>query len=256
MQPECVDSVAVEVRRLGKRFGTLQVLVDVSFKVVSGTTVCILGPSGSGKSTLLRCINHLETPNEGEVFLRGERVGFKNGRLLNEKELSSTRVRMGMVFQHFNLWPHLTVLGNVTASPVHVLGIPKDQSVAQAVGLLEKVGLGHKKDVFPHTLSGGQKQRVAIARALAMNPEILLFDEPTSALDPEIVGEVLAVMEQLSDEGMTMIVVTHEMGFAREAADTVIFMDAGRIVETATPEEFFNRPGTERAQQFLQRYVR
>jgi polar amino acid transport system ATP-binding protein len=161
-----------------------------------------------------------------------------------------------MVFQHFNLWPHLTVLGNVIECPVHVLGRPRDECIAHGVTLLEKVGLGEKRNVFPHTLSGGQKQRVAIARALAINPEVLLFDEPTSALDPEIVGEVLVVMRQLASEGMTMIVVTHEMGFAREAADTIIFMDAGRIVETAPPEEFFARPRTERAQQFLQRFIR
>lgn len=247
---------AVEVRGLGKRFGSLQVLTDISFAVASGTTVCILGPSGSGKSTLLRCINFLEKPDEGEVFLRGARVGVNNGVLMKERELSSTRVRMAMVFQHFNLWPHLTVLGNVIESPVHVLGKARAEAVARGEALLEKVGLAEKKGVYPHMLSGGQKQRVAIARALAMNPEMLLFDEPTSALDPEIVGEVLAVMEQLSAEGMTMVVVTHEMGFAREAADTIIFMDAGRIVEMATPEEFFSRPRTERAQQFLQRYMR
>lgn len=247
---------AVEVRGVVKHFGSLQVLSDVSFKVASGTTVCILGPSGSGKSTLLRCINFLEKPDGGEVFIRGERVGFANGRAMKEKDLSLTRVRMGMVFQHFNLWPHLTVLGNVMESPVHVLRKSKQDCEAQAVRLLEKVGLAHKKDVFPHTLSGGQKQRVAIARALAMNPEVLLFDEPTSALDPEIVGEVLAVMKQLSVDGMTMIVVTHEMAFAREAADEIIFMDAGRIIETAAPEKFFTEPQTERARQFLQRYVR
>jgi polar amino acid transport system ATP-binding protein len=250
------DDIAVEVRGLSKRFGTHEVLTDISFKVGSGTTVCILGPSGSGKSTLLRCINLLEKPNSGEVFLRRERVGFANGARMSEKALAPTRVRMGMVFQHFNLWPHLTVLGNVIESPVHVLRRPRDECVAHAVKLIEKVGLADKQHVFPHTLSGGQKQRVAIARALAINPEVLLFDEPTSALDPEIVGEVLVVMKQLSTEGMTMIVVTHEMGFAREAADTIIFMDAGRIVETASPEEFFARPSTERAKQFLQRYIR
>ena len=256
MQPDPIAEYAVEVRGLGKRFGSHQVLTDVSFRVSSGTTVCILGPSGSGKSTLLRCINFLERPQEGEVFLHGERVGFKNGALMKDRELSLFRVRMGMVFQHFNLWPHLTVLGNVIESPVHVLKKPRDAAVAQGKVLLEKVGLAEKQHVYPHTLSGGQKQRVAIARALAMDPEVLLFDEPTSALDPEIVGEVLVVMKQLSTEGMTMIVVTHEMGFAREAADTIIFMDAGRIVETSTPDAFFATPSTERARQFLQRYVR
>ena len=250
------DDIAVEVRGLSKRFGAHQVLTDISFKVGSGATVCILGPSGSGKSTLLRCINLLEKPNTGEVLLHRERIGFVNGVRMSEKALAPTRVRMGMVFQHFNLWPHLTVLGNVIECPVHVRGRPRDECIAHAVKLIEKVGLADKQHVFPHTLSGGQKQRVAIARALAINPEVLLFDEPTSALDPEIVGEVLVVMKQLSTEGMTMIVVTHEMGFAREAADTIIFMDAGRIVETAPPEEFFARPRTERAKQFLQRYIR
>ncbi len=256
MQRSATAEYAVEVRGLGKRFGSHQVLTDISFKVPSGTTVCILGPSGSGKSTLLRCINFLERPDEGEVLLHGERVGFRDGAFMKERDLSLYRVRMAMVFQHFNLWPHLTVLGNVIETPIHVLKRPRDTAVTQAEALLQKVGLAEKQHVYPHTLSGGQKQRVAIARALAINPEVLLFDEPTSALDPEIVGEVLGVMKQLSAEGMTMIVVTHEMGFAREAADATIFMDAGRIIEASTPEEFFTSPRTERARQFLQRYVR
>ena len=247
---------AVEVRGLYKRFGSLQVLTDVNITVPPAATLCILGPSGSGKSTLLRCINFLETPDEGEILLRGERVGFANGVRQRERDLCSTRARFGMVFQHFNLWPHLTVLGNVIESPVHVLHRPREQMIASAKALLEKVGVAEKMSLYPHTLSGGQKQRVAIARALAMQPEVLLFDEPTSALDPEIVGEVLAVMRQLANEGMTMIVVTHEMAFAREAADAVVFMDGGMIVEAASPEEFFIRPRTDRAQQFLQRYMR
>jgi len=218
--------------------------------------MCILGPSGSGKSTLLRCINFLEAPDEGEVFLRGERIGFKGAVPQKERDLGATRARMGMVFQHFNLWPHLTVLGNVIESPVHVLRKSREQTVEKAKELLTMVGVADKMHVYPHTLSGGQKQRVAIARALAMEPEVLLFDEPTSALDPEIVGEVLAVMRQLVNDGRTMIVVTHEMAFARDAGDTIVFMDAGAIVETAPPEEFFTRPRTERAQQFLQRYMR
>jgi polar amino acid transport system ATP-binding protein len=253
---EAPSDFAVEVRRLGKRYGSLQVLADVGFSVATGSTVCILGPSGSGKSTLLRCINFLVRPDEGEVYLHGERIGLKNGNWMTERELCRYRVRMGMVFQHFNLWPHLTVLENIVEAPVHVLGQSRTEAVERAKSLLAKVGLAEKQDVFPHKLSGGQKQRVAIARSLATNPDVLLFDEPTSSLDPEIIGEVLSVMEELSAEGMTMIVVTHEMGFAREAADTVIFMDAGRIVETAAPEEFFTRPATKRAQQFLQRYVR
>ena len=250
------EALAVEVRQLGKRYGALQVLSDVTFDVPTGTTVCILGPSGSGKSTLLRCINFLVRPDEGEVYLHGERVGVKNGTWMTERDLCRYRVRMGMVFQHFNLWPHLTVLENVTEAPVHVLARSRAEAAAQARALLEKVGLAEKQDMYPHTLSGGQKQRVAIARALATNPDVLLFDEPTSSLDPEIIGEVLSVMEELSHEGMTMIVVTHEMGFAREAADSVIFMDAGRIIEKATPDAFFTQPTTKRAQQFLQRYVR
>ena len=256
MTSDAAGDIAVEVRRLGKRYGSLQVLANVGFSVATGTTVCILGPSGSGKSTLLRCINFLVRPDEGEVYLHGERIGVKNGTWMTERELGRYRARMGMVFQHFNLWPHLTVLENVVEAPVHVLGRPRTEAVEVATSLLAKVGLAQKRDVFPHKLSGGQKQRVAIARALATNPDVLLFDEPTSSLDPEIIGEVLSVMEELSKEGMTMIVVTHEMGFAREAADSVIFMDAGRIVETSTPEEFFTRPATKRAQQFLQRYVR
>ena len=247
---------AVDVRQLGKRYGSLQVLSDISFNVPTGTTVCILGPSGSGKSTLLRCINFLVRPDEGEVYLHGERVGVKNGTWMTERDLCRYRVRMGMVFQHFNLWPHLTVLQNIIEAPVHVLKRSPVEALEQARTLLKKVGLAEKQDVYPHTLSGGQKQRVAIARALATNPDVLLFDEPTSSLDPEIIGEVLSVMADLSAEGMTMIVVTHEMAFAREAADTVIFMDAGRIVETSAPEKFFTDPATKRAQQFLQRYGR
>ncbi len=256
MRSGAASDFAVDVRQLGKRYGSLQVLSDVTYSVPTGTTVCILGPSGSGKSTLLRCINFLVRPDEGEVYLHGERVGVKNGTWMTERDLCRYRVRMGMVFQHFNLWPHLTVLENVMEAPVHVLRRSLVEALEQARTLLKKVGLAEKQDVYPHTLSGGQKQRVAIARALATNPDILLFDEPTSSLDPEIIGEVLLVMEKLSDEGMTMIVVTHEMAFAREAADTVIFMDAGRIVETSTPEKFFTDPVTKRAQQFLQRYVR
>lgn len=247
---------AVEVKGLSKSFGSLRVLNDINVAVPSGTTLCILGPSGSGKSTLLRCINFLETPDSGEIYLRGQRIGFANGSRQREKDLWSTRARMGMVFQHFNLWPHLTVLGNVIESPIHVLGKAKDAAVEKAKALLAKVGVADKMDVYPHTLSGGQKQRVAIARALAMEPEVLLFDEPTSALDPEIVGEVLGVMRQLVQEGMTMIVVTHEMAFAHEAADAIVFMDGGAVVETGPPDEFFTRPKTERARLFLQRYMR
>lgn len=247
---------AVAVRRVGKFFGGVRVLDDVSFTVDKGTTVCLLGPSGSGKSTLLRCINYLERPDEGEVFLHGQRVGVANGQPMSEKTLATLRVRMGMVFQHFNLWPHLTVLGNVIECPVHVLGQPRNAARERALELLDQVGLRHKADVFPRTLSGGQKQRVAIARALAMDPEVMLFDEPTSALDPETVGEVLAVMRQLSANGMTMVVVTHEMEFAREASDRVVFLDGGQIIEEARSENFFVSPQTDRAKQFLGRYMR
>jgi polar amino acid transport system ATP-binding protein len=249
---------AVELRRLVKRFGAHQVLTDIDLQIMPGETVCILGPSGSGKSTLLRCINWLERPDDGLVLLHGTRVGYhfkKNGSVpMTDRELAILRTRIGMVFQHFNLWPHLTVLQNVIESPVHVLRRPRGEVVTEAERLLEKVGLIDKRDVYPAFLSGGQMQRVAIARALAMHPEVLLFDEPTSALDPELVGEVLAVMRDIAHIGLTMIVVTHEMEFAREAADRIVFLDKGRIVEVATAEAFFEHPATERSRQFLERY--
>ena len=249
----------LQVRNLVKSFGDLRVLDNVSITVDAGETVCIVGPSGSGKSTLLRCINLLEWPDSGEIHLRGERIGFRrNNRSrevrMNDSEMARIRTRVGMVFQQFNLWPHLTAFGNVTVSPIHVLKRPKQEVDAEANALLEKVGLQDKRDEYPIRLSGGQQQRVAIARALAMHPDVLLFDEPTSSLDPELVGEVLAVMKGLADEGRTMAVVTHEMGFAREAADHVVFMDGGKIIETGSPEEFFSNPKTGRAQQFLERY--
>ena len=249
----------LQVRNLVKSFGTLRVLDDVSVTVDAGETVCIVGPSGSGKSTLLRCINLLEWPDSGEIYLRGERFGFRKDNRsrevrMNDSEMARIRTRVGMVFQQFNLWPHLTAFGNITVSPVHVLKRPKQEVEAEADTLLRKVGLADKRDEYPIRLSGGQQQRVAIARALAMRPDVLLFDEPTSSLDPELVGEVLAVMKGLADEGRTMVVVTHEMGFAREAAGHVVFMDGGRIVETGSPEEFFTNPKTGRAQQFLERY--
>jgi polar amino acid transport system ATP-binding protein len=254
------DSVpALEVRNIVKTFGDHRVIDGVSFSVAGGTTVCILGPSGSGKSTLLRCLNYLEPPDSGEVFLKGVQMGFQPGpggalSPVRDAELAKMRTRIGMVFQHFALWPHLTVLGNLIESPIHVLKRNRDQVIAEAEKLLAKVGLSEKRDVYPIRLSGGQKQRVAIARALAMNPELILFDEPTSSLDPELVGEVLAVMRALADDGMTMIVVTHEMGFAREAADRILFLDEGRLVETGEPEAFFRNPSTERVRQFLRRH--
>ena len=249
---------AVELRGLVKQFGDHEVLAGIDLAVMPGETVCIVGPSGSGKSTLLRCINWLERPDRGSVFLHGTRVGYRRAEaghvLMSDRELAMLRTRIGMVFQHFNLWPHLTVLQNVIESPVHVLRRPRGEVVTEAERLLEKVGLIDKRDVYPAFLSGGQMQRVAIARALAMHPEVLLFDEPTSALDPELVGEVLTVMRDIAHIGLTMIVVTHEMEFAREAADRIVFLDKGRIVEVATAEAFFEHPATDRSRQFLERY--
>lgn len=245
---------ALEADRICKSFDGHEVLRDVSLQVERGTTVSILGPSGSGKSTMLRCMNYLEVPDSGEVLLSGERVG-RNDRqkLMSDRELARQRMRMGMVFQSFNLWPHLSVLQNVTEAPIHVQGVKKDEAIERASELLAKVGLAEKRNAYPHTLSGGQKQRVAIARALAMQPEVMLFDEPTSALDPELVGEVLSVMRSLAADGMTMLVVTHEMAFAREVCEHVVFMDGGRVVETGQPEPFFTDPQTQRARQFLAR---
>jgi polar amino acid transport system ATP-binding protein len=245
----------LNVVALSKRFGTLHVLDDVNLSVAPGETVCLLGPSGSGKSTLLRCINWLERPDEGRILLNGQQVGITNGGVvMSDRDLAGMRVRIGMVFQHFALWPHLTVLQNVMEAPVHVQRRPTDAVRAECEALLRRVGMYEKRDVYPARLSGGQKQRVGIARALAMKPELLLFDEPTSALDPELVGEVLAVMRDLARDGMTMVVVTHEMAFAREVASRIVFMDRGSIVETGHPDVFFSTPSTERVRQFLKRY--
>jgi polar amino acid transport system ATP-binding protein len=249
------DIPVLQVDDISKSFDGVEVVSNVSLKIHSGETISILGPSGSGKSTLLRCINWLEKPDRGDVYLAGQRVGRKeDGQLMSDGELASIRVQMGMVFQNFNLWPHFTVLQNVIECPVHVLGLSKDDAVLRAEQLLEKVGLKAKRDAYPYSLSGGQKQRVAIARALAMSPTVLLFDEPTSALDPELVGEVLAVMRDLAAEGMTMVVVTHEMSFAREVCQEVVFMDEGQVVEQSTPDKFFSNPQTDRAKRFLARY--
>jgi polar amino acid transport system ATP-binding protein len=246
----------LEVDGVWKKFGDHDVLVDVSLSVRRGQTVCILGPSGSGKSTLLRCVNWLERPDHGHIYLSGQRIGFRpiTDLPMSQAELAQIRARIGMVFQQFNLWPHLTVLGNLIEAPIFVQQRPREEVIAEAEALLDKIDLREKRDVYPARLSGGQKQRVAIARALAMRPVVLLFDEATSALDPELVGEVLAVMEELAQDGMTMVVVTHEMGFARDAADEIVFLDHGRVVEVAPPEKFFEAPKTERARQFLQRY--
>ena len=245
----------LSVQSLRKSYGNLRVLDDISFSVAPGETVCLLGPSGSGKSTLLRCINWLERPDSGRILIDSQPIGITSGGVvMNDHQLAQVRTRIGMVFQQLALWPHLTVLQNVMEAPVHVQRRPKDEVRAEAEALLQRVGLFDKRDVFPARLSGGQKQRVGIARALAMKPALMLFDEPTSALDPELVGEVLAVMRDLAAEGMTMLVVTHEMAFAREAAHRVVFMDHGVVVETGTPEAFFGAPSTERGRQFLQRF--
>ena len=248
---------AVELRNVSKSFGGVQVLREVSLSVAHGQTVSVLGPSGSGKSTLLRCINWLEEPDSGEILIAGVRIGVRaDGKThMPDRDLARMRARIGMVFQSFNLWPHLSVLENVTEAPIHVLGMAKDEAIARAEKLLDKVGIADKRDAYPFVLSGGQKQRVGIARALAMSPEVILFDEPTSALDPELVGEVLAAMRALAEEGMTMVVVTHEMAFAREVSDEIVFIDQGSVVERQSPDAFFDRPQTARARQFLSRYA-
>ena len=248
---------AVEVRNVSKSFAGIEVLRDVSLNVAHGQTVSVLGPSGSGKSTLLRCINWLEEPDRGEIFIAGVRIGVRaDGKThMPDRDLARMRARIGMVFQSFNLWPHLSVIENVTEAPIHVLGMAKDEAIARAEKLLQKVGIDDKRDAYPYVLSGGQKQRVGIARALAMNPEVILFDEPTSALDPELVGEVLAAMRALAEEGMTMVVVTHEMAFARDVSDEIVFIDQGSVVERQAPDAFFDRPQTARARQFLSRYA-
>jgi polar amino acid transport system ATP-binding protein len=245
----------VQVEDIHKQFGALEVLKGISLSVMKGQTIVIIGPSGSGKSTLLRSINHLETIDSGRIIVDGEVIAYRevNGKLrpLSERHIARQRRDIGMVFQRFNLFPHMTALDNVIEAPVHVKRVNKKQAIERGKELLNKVGLGEKLKTYPHELSGGQQQRVAIARALAMEPKVMMFDEATSALDPELVGEVLNVMEQLAHEGMTMLVVTHEMGFAREAADDVLFMDGGVVVEEGKPEEIFDSPQNERTRNFL-----
>jgi polar amino acid transport system ATP-binding protein len=245
----------IEVERLTKRFGAVQALDGVSLSVAAGEVVCLIGPSGSGKSTLLRCINFLEEPTSGVVRVNGRRVGWHDGdghaRRVNARELARTRAEIGMVFQHFYLWPHMVALENVIEGLVTVKGLSVGAAAAKGRALLTKVGLADKMEVYPEHLSGGQRQRVAIARALAMEPRVMLFDEPTSSLDPELVGEVLRVMEQVARDGMTMLVATHEMAFARKVADRVVFLDQGKVVETGTPGEIFGRPRHERLRRFL-----
>jgi polar amino acid transport system ATP-binding protein len=249
----------IAVRRVSKSFGVVKVLKDVSLAVGRGEAVVVIGPSGSGKTTLLRCINLLEEFEEGEIYVDGDPIGYridKQGRRTrrSEREVAASRSNIGIVFQSYNLFPHMTVLRNITAAPTRVKGVPADVAEARARELLARVGLAEKADEYPMRLSGGQQQRVAIARALAMEPKVMLFDEITSALDPELVGEVLGVMRQLIAEGLTMVVVTHEMQFARDVAHRVVFMDVGTIVEQGAPKELFANPSTERLRAFLSRF--
>ena len=239
----------IEVKNLHKYFGELQVLRGIDETIKDGEVVCVIGPSGSGKSTFLRCLNLLEEPTEGKVIIDGE--------CINEKgtDIDKVREKLGMVFQNFNLFPHMTTLQNITLTPVQTGKMNKEQAETKAKELLERVGLADKMDVYPSSLSGGQKQRTAIARALAMDPEVMLFDEPTSALDPEIVGEVLDVMKSLAEAGMTMVIVTHEMGFAREVAYRILFIDEGVIMEQGTPSELFDNTKTERAKSFFSKVL-
>lgn len=239
------DRVKIQVKNLKKNFGKLEVLKDISTDVKEGEVLCIIGPSGSGKSTFLRCMNRLEEITAGSVVVDGTDITDP------KIDINKIRENIGMVFQHFNLFPHMTVKENITLAPVELKKMSKEEADQKAIQLLDRVGLKDKADVYPSQLSGGQKQRVAIARSLAMNPDIMLFDEPTSALDPEMVGEVLNVMKDLANQGMTMVVVTHEMGFAREVSDRVIFMDGGYIVEEGSPEEVINHPKEARTINFL-----
>ena len=239
----------IKVKNLQKSFGKLEVLKDISIDIKEGEVVVVIGPSGSGKSTFLRCLNKLETITDGKIIVNGNDISDK------KIDINKVRENIGMVFQHFNLFPNMSVLQNIMLAPVELKKMSKEEAKATGMKLLARVGLESKADVYPQQLSGGQKQRVAIARALAMNPSIMLFDEPTSALDPEMVGEVLSVMQELAKGGMTMVVVTHEMGFAREVADRVIFMDGGYIIEQGTPEEVLKHPKEERTRSFLDKVL-
>jgi octopine/nopaline transport system ATP-binding protein len=254
--PDATRNVAIRVRDLHKSFGPVEVLKGVSLEACEGEVISILGSSGSGKSTLLRCINMLEVPNSGTIEVAGEAIGLKTmsdgrGRPANQKQVDRIRSELGMVFQSFNLWSHKTVLENVIEAPVHVLKRPRKEAIEEAEALLAKVGIADKRNHYPAHLSGGQQQRAAIARALAMRPKAMLFDEPTSALDPELVGEVLRVMRGLAEEGRTMLVVTHEMGFARDVSSRVVFLHKGTIEEEGAPQEVFTRSKSERFRQFI-----
>ncbi|EJN6829752.1 amino acid transporter [Vibrio cidicii] len=250
------DVPALDIKQLHKTFGQNEVLKGISLSAHKGDVISIIGSSGSGKSTFLRCINLLETPTAGEIWVNGELIQMKNNRAgesvpANEKQVQRIRSRLAMVFQGFNLWSHMTVLENVIEAPVHVLGVPKVQAIENAEMLLKKVGLYERKDYYPGHLSGGQQQRAAIARALAVEPEVMLFDEPTSALDPELVGEVLGVMRDLAAEGRTMLVVTHEMAFARDVSNHVMFLHQGLVEEQGNPAKLFTNPDSERLKQFI-----
>ncbi len=239
----------ITVNGLKKSFGNLEVLKGIDYTIEKGEKIVVIGPSGSGKSTFLRCLNLLEEPTSGDVIFEGVKINSP------DVKIDKIREHMGMVFQQFNLFNNLTVMENITLAPIKIKGLSKEQAEENAIKLLKRVGLAEKADSYPAQLSGGQKQRIAIVRALAMNPDVMLFDEPTSALDPEMVGEVLNVMKELAHEGMTMVVVTHEMGFAREVASKVVFMDEGLITEEAPPEEFFSNPKTERCKEFLSKVL-
>lgn len=248
--------IALDLHNIHKSYGSLEVLKGVSLTAYDGDVISILGSSGSGKSTLLRCINMLEHPTQGDIIVGSDKLALKpskSGELIaaNRKQLEAIRARVGFVFQNFNLWPHKTILQNITEGPTQVLKIKKAQAISEAEQLLDKVGLLDKKDAYPANLSGGQRQRVAIARALAMQPRVLLFDEPTSALDPELVNEVLAVMRELAQEGRTMLIVTHEMRFARDVSSQVVFLHKGRIEEMGTPEQVFDNPQSQRVKDFM-----
>jgi polar amino acid transport system ATP-binding protein len=258
-RPSIDQAPLVRARNVHKSFHHVEVLKGIDLDVKAGEVVVILGPSGSGKSTFLRCINRLETIDKGSIFVDGEQIGYqlRNDKLqpLSNRAIAAQRSKIGMVFQQFNLYPHMTVLQNVIEAPIGVHGRNRDEAIAEARELLAKVGMSHKVNAYPRQLSGGQQQRVAIARALAIRPTLMLFDEPTSALDPELVGEVLTTMRSLADQGLTMIVVTHEIGFAREAADRVVFMDGGRVVEEGPPEAVLENPQHPRTRSFLSRFI-
>ena len=250
-----MTTLMIDAQQVCKNFGRLEVLKGIDLQVPKGSVTCLVGPSGSGKSTMLRCVNHLEKVNAGRLYVDGDLIGYRerDGVLyeISEKDASRQRADIGMVFQQFNLFPHRTVIDNIIEAPIHVKRQPEKAARARAMELLEQVGLAHKADAYPVQLSGGQQQRVAIARAVAMDPKLMLFDEPTSALDPELVGDVLRVMRQLADDGMTMLVVTHEMGFAREVADQVVFMADGVVVEAGTAAQVLDNPQQTRTQEFL-----